>query len=319
MHAFPKASLDSGNYGSFCDISDSATRAGTEAVNDPEGDARRRQIAKDLEGRGHDMCFMDLLWELGLAADYKAFAVKNKDRLMEIAEYAPAFVGGKLHKDMREEQKMAGFDKGITGKKAIAATFKGLFKNLATVESKESRSTFVDVGTIYVSETTIEPSECIRFAVQDSSTMESVHIAVKAIPQTSTRAIPEALLGQAGDDALHMITHQPTRKFVPVLVLHGSEMMIIVFARNGYHVVDLGNYMRSELEYDSTELGELSTTLGRIAFLLSLPPERFGHIVDVSEPIESLLFPDDPVGGDLQVNIDSEDCRDRGRYSNPVA
>ncbi|KAJ2542320.1 hypothetical protein GGF49_002961 [Coemansia sp. RSA 1853] len=113
---------------------------------------------------------------------------------------------------------------------------------------------------------------------------------IEAKLASHTESLPNVVLGQLAEYARTVWTEQPTRTFVPVILLHGANMTLFVFARSGYYRVEMGTYLFTKVAGSPEDTLELLQFLQDLWFLLKQPPNRFGHFADVSVKYNSLRF-----------------------------
>ncbi|KAJ1856386.1 hypothetical protein LPJ76_002548 [Coemansia sp. RSA 638] len=113
---------------------------------------------------------------------------------------------------------------------------------------------------------------------------------IEAKLASHTESLPNVVLGQLAEYARTVWTEQPTRTFVPVILLHGANMTLFVFARSGYYRVEMGIYLFTKVTGSPEDTLRLLQYLQDLWFLLKQPPDRFGHFADVSIDYKSLRF-----------------------------
>ncbi|KAJ2321777.1 hypothetical protein IWW51_004343, partial [Coemansia sp. RSA 2702] len=111
---------------------------------------------------------------------------------------------------------------------------------------------------------------------------ESIHLVVEAMLAPGTGLLQNVVLGKLADYVRIIWSHQPTRKFVPVLLLRGIHMTMVIFTRGKYHCVELGEFMLNTPSPAFDQLDYIADTFQRLWFILMQPSNRFGHIVDIS-------------------------------------
>ncbi|KAJ1726384.1 hypothetical protein LPJ72_006356, partial [Coemansia sp. Benny D160-2] len=118
--------------------------------------------------------------------------------------------------------------------------------------------------------------------------MDSVHIIFEAKASPNADSVSE-VLGQIGVYAETVWKAQFTRKFVPVFLLHGPNLTLYIFSRSYPAVIPLGFIFHNPAIKDNVDVDEHVRTLQNLCFLLMQPPDKFGHIVDVSKDKVSCL------------------------------
>ncbi|KAJ2656123.1 hypothetical protein IW148_005772 [Coemansia sp. RSA 1199] len=113
---------------------------------------------------------------------------------------------------------------------------------------------------------------------------------IEAKLASHTESLPDVVLGQLAEYARTVWTEQPTRTFVPVILLHGANMTLFVFARSGYYRVEMGTYLFTNAVRPQYKALAIMRFLQKLWFLIIQPPDRFGHFADVSIDYKSLRF-----------------------------
>ncbi|KAJ2307077.1 hypothetical protein IWW55_001147 [Coemansia sp. RSA 2706] len=286
--------------------SGSADVPATGVVEDKELEERRNAIAKSLANAGHNLGFDQLLHLLKLNADYATFGTSMRQKISDLVEQAPAVVGGKIYPTRPARHSSEGdpayeFSNPQTlAEKTLVSCFAPLLEKMIRSSGDGSqimprRYKFVDHQNSAVSGTRIKPDGVVYYGQHRSPVFKSAHIALEAKVSQCDGQVPAKHLGQMGDYALHIWNAQPTRTFVPVLYLHGSSLSLFIFARSGYYRVELGAMCYKSCAKTRDEADDLYLPYNDLAFLLSLPPQRFGHFVDVSAPVNLLSFSDEPL------------------------
>ncbi|KAJ2543741.1 hypothetical protein GGF49_001823 [Coemansia sp. RSA 1853] len=141
----------------------------------------------------------------------------------------------------------------------------------------------------YVSGTRLKPDGVLYYSGQVRSA-RSIHMVIEAKLASHTESLPDVVLGQLAEYARTVWTEQPTRIFVPVILLHGANMTLFVFARSGYYRVEMGTYLFTNAVRPQYKALAIMRFLQKLWFLIIQPPDRFGHFADVSIDYKSLRF-----------------------------
>ncbi|KAJ2753254.1 hypothetical protein IWQ56_006632, partial [Coemansia nantahalensis] len=121
----------------------------------------------------------------------------------------------------------------------------------------------------------------IHFKNHDCVALKSVQIPIEAKTSSHTGELNNDVFGQLADYAHALWGCQPTRTFVPALLLHASHMTLVVFTRDKWYRCDLGDFCYSTKAPTVDEVERLCSSLTKLAFLLTLPPQEFGHFCDI--------------------------------------
>ncbi|KAJ2497697.1 hypothetical protein GGH96_004880 [Coemansia sp. RSA 1972] len=124
-------------------------------------------------------------------------------------------------------------------------------------------------------------------------------IEAKLAPHTET--LPDEVLGQLAEYARVVWKEQPTRTFVPVILLHDVNMTLFIFARSGYYRAEMGTYLFSDAEGQQYNPFESLLFLQDLWFLMIQPPNRFGHFADASIKYMYLHFSGGVLNSEVEV------------------
>ncbi|KAJ2001984.1 hypothetical protein GGI04_003527 [Coemansia thaxteri] len=133
-------------------------------------------------------------------------------------------------------------------------------------------------------------ADVVFYYDHSSNDMTSVHLVLEAKCDQIAGEIGERALKQLADYQNSVWRAQPTRTFVPVFLLHGAALEVVVFTRNKWYRVNLGPICHSNVVIRNERIELVCQTMTRLQFLLSLPPEKFGHFCDVRKDFEYLRF-----------------------------
>ncbi|KAJ2769759.1 hypothetical protein IWQ57_002967, partial [Coemansia nantahalensis] len=113
---------------------------------------------------------------------------------------------------------------------------------------------------------------------------------LEAKKEAAPRGIRKKDLGQIADYANEVWDSQMTRTFVPILFLHGVNLDLLVFTRDKWFRVRLGQLAYTVLDPEEVTIEVVSETMARLWFILTLPPDRIGQVCNVVKQPDSLLF-----------------------------
>ncbi|KAJ1880937.1 hypothetical protein LPJ57_001933 [Coemansia sp. RSA 486] len=135
----------------------------------------------------------------------------------------------------------------------------------------------------------VKPDIALFFPNRPREDISDVHFFVEA-QKTEIISLSGQKLGQIADYAYNLWKVQPMRKFVPVFLLNGCRLSMMIFARNDCHRIELGAMFRREVEADFKIDQVVADTLSRLWFLVVQPPDKFGHIANVSVEASRFIF-----------------------------
>ncbi|KAJ2779876.1 hypothetical protein H4R18_003769 [Coemansia javaensis] len=307
------------------------TRATVADPEDTKRDARRAEFVRQLQGRDVQLSFVDLLEDLGLDSDFNGFSDKYHDVFVAATRHAVVYVGKSLAKPVVDGGVLGGlkrpgrpsnegqlrcfeeyepFNHKNTKREAALVEH---FANLVSMLSRASCSTSPDgtmawPGLEYVPEdhqSTPVPGcahqvDCVLYRRDSDRTILTAHVLIEAKSEARHGALRALDLGQVADYAQAVWRHQLTRVFVPVLVLHGHKMTLLVFGRRSWYQCEVGQLcFKTATPYDA-EADDVHRCIMRLAFLLSLSEEQFGHFCNVGagEPDRLVFERKPPAEGD---------------------
>ncbi|KAJ2673610.1 hypothetical protein GGI25_004665 [Coemansia spiralis] len=165
----------------------------------------------------------------------------------------------------------------------------------------------VDKQDMPVSDTNIKPKGIFCFPFVEVG-FETTHIVLEVnLTECNSKHIPDKTLGQIGDYVLSVWSEQPLRTFVPVLILHRKRLDLLLFARSKVVKVMLGQIYRHSNQYIGiNEKSNMQHTLHDLWFILTLAPEKFGHICAV-DGIEKQIIVKAKNDNGLVASINTED------------
>ncbi|KAJ2783693.1 hypothetical protein GGI15_002487 [Coemansia interrupta] len=157
-------------------------------------------------------------------------------------------------------------------------------------DQPDCRYEFVNHESRHISGKEAKPNGVVYYGNYIEQNPSSIHVIVEAKVKEYANGPSGEALGQIADYARLVWQHQPTRMFVPVLFLHNVYADLVLFARYGYRYARLGHYISKAEENDDHATMRVLDTIRRLWFFFIQPPERFGHIVDVSREVKYLRF-----------------------------
>ncbi|KAJ2482956.1 hypothetical protein EV174_003078, partial [Coemansia sp. RSA 2320] len=283
-------------------------------LNEAKLEDRRAAIYSALKGHGESMNFAKLLGKLGLKTEFKHFKQSTQNCFRSLAASAPAYIDKKMVNTSRvaaardeSASKFAGSEFfSQVNEKAVASYFLRLvdlmddacmdeaagqdgtlsggskpYRNLYRIGDHQSR---VIPGSLS------HKADVVFYYPYALDDMTSVHLVFEAKCDQIAGDIGERTLKQLADYQNSVWRAQPTRTFVPVLLMHGAALEVVVFTRNKWYRVKLGSICHGQANYRWLDVELIGQTMTRLQFLLSLPPEKFGHFCDVRMGFRHLRF-----------------------------
>ncbi|KAJ1671966.1 hypothetical protein GGF38_000402, partial [Coemansia sp. RSA 25] len=115
---------------------------------------------------------------------------------------------------------------------------------------------------------------------------KDIHFVLEAKRHMTESEAYSSYLGQLADYALELKTLQPMRQFVPILFLYGCHLDLVVFTHGGHYRADIGHVLFKDDNECELHFGEVSMSLRHLWFLLTLPADEFGHLVQDFRPFK---------------------------------
>ncbi|KAJ2355468.1 hypothetical protein GGF43_002669 [Coemansia sp. RSA 2618] len=265
------------------------TLVSLEELEDLKAQERYMEIGRKMEGYGSSMDFDVLISKLGLDNDYTMFESSVGQLFHGIAQDAPLLANGVFHRNSKGQHVKA-------TERMLADWFQEVYNNMAQTDFRMIpaanpgwESAYEDHQDHSVPGTGLKPDGVIYFAPEIYSA-QSIHIPIEAKLASHTGELPVLVLGQIAEYARVIWAAQHTRTFVPVVLLHGINMTLFVFARNGYYRVEVGKYLHGSATLLPSRITALMSCYQKLWFLLKQEPNKFGHFVDVSKNSRFIRF-----------------------------
>ncbi|KAJ2877889.1 hypothetical protein H4R27_006034, partial [Coemansia aciculifera] len=237
---------------------------------------------------------------LGLLAKFKTFDKANPDLFKYLAASAPAYVDRKMSSTKvaktntrTSTDKVAPTYIGMTNEKAVTTYFSELIlamdaevtEHNKDCDRRRSSKTKVPPCEYYLEDhqsKAIKGGSCLKadFAFYypgSTSSMSFVHILLEAKKEEFVKEIRVETLKQIADYQTNIWQTQPSRVYVPILLLHGAALTMVVFTRNNWYVADIGRLCYTSIGFLSTQSKAVRSVMVQLYLLLMLAPEEFGH------------------------------------------
>ncbi|KAJ2074007.1 hypothetical protein GGI03_000404 [Coemansia sp. RSA 2337] len=253
--------------------------------------ARRAELARSLLGRGHYLSLSELLRALHLSEAFGKYMASTSGMLFPVAQLAPALVNGQLQSRVDSGQAV----------EATSATMTRAFRDIwdyighackavYPVAEPISACRFSDQRTMRAGGVPAKPDGVFYYPKYLGSEFHSVHALLEAQLDPELDATSPDVLGKMADLAMSVWEAQPTRLFVPFLYLHGTMVSLVLFARGGYYCTTIGRLFHTSHDPSTDDISDVGDTLRYLWFFMTLPSDRFGHIVDVSVLAAGIRF-----------------------------
>ncbi|KAJ2879209.1 hypothetical protein H4R27_005437 [Coemansia aciculifera] len=249
----------------------------------PELCLRREKLALALVDLGTPLDFEPLMERLGLKGALDDFEKKVGTAFTRSAPRVPIVRPLKQGDGLLEVDYVRYFLVMLKGQKS-ALEETGLAK-----QDCEIPYWIMDKQSTPVYKSLLKPDIVFAFDASDAPTFEDLFMVLEAKRESGKNTYRNHI-GQLADYALALRECQPTRKFVPVLFLHGCRLDILIFSHRGYFRAPLGPVLYAN-EWDQNNSFRHKTigkSLCRLWFLLTLPAHQFGFLFD-SQGVPSRL------------------------------
>ncbi|KAJ2333800.1 hypothetical protein GGH92_008510, partial [Coemansia sp. RSA 2673] len=260
------------------------------------------------------MEFQDFLGHLGLPAVYDPFEADAPQLFQSLAKSAPFLNKSKMEQTrmdrVTELQPSGAFSNAgfftLDKEKAVNAYFQCLVDVMCEEAATHNASSGQAVGTgktlpecvydLADYQTKGVPGggkhkmDLVFFYPHRPETIPNVHIIVEGKLSRVPDPIDEDTLGQIADYQYSVWKAQRTRAFVPVLLVHGTQLDLVAFTRDHWYRVELGPVSYGKQVVRNQDIEKVRLTMARLYYLITLPSERFGHFCDVNDGQQCLRF-----------------------------
>ncbi|KAJ2251856.1 hypothetical protein GGI13_003611 [Coemansia sp. RSA 455] len=260
------------------------------------------------------MEFQDFLGHLGLPAVYDPFEADAPQLFQSLAKSAPFLNKSKMEQTRMEGaaklQPLGAFENSsfftLDKEKAVNAYFQRLVDVMCEEAAAHNASSGQAVGTgktlpervydLADYQTKEVPGggkhkmDLVFFYPYRPETIPNVHIIVEGKLSRVPDPIDEDTLGQIADYQYSVWKAQRTRAFVPVLLVHGTQLDLVAFTRDHWYRVELGPVSYGKQVVRNQDIEKVRLTMARLYYLITLPSERFGHFCDVNDGQQCLRF-----------------------------
>ncbi|KAJ1913587.1 hypothetical protein LPJ71_002489 [Coemansia sp. S17] len=290
------------------------TKALIPPSDDKDLEERRKWLHSSLTARGATMEFQDFLGHLGLPAVYDPFEADAPQLFQSLAKSAPFLNKSKMEQTrmdrVTELQPSGAFSNAgfftLDKEKAVNAYFQCLVDVMCEEAATHNASSGQAVGTgktlpervydLADYQTKEVPGggkhkmDLVFFYPYRPETIPNVHIIVEGKLSRVPDPIDEDTLGQIADYQYSVWKAQRTRAFVPVLLVHGTQLDLVAFTRDHWYRVELGPVSYGKQVVRNQDIEKVRLTMARLYYLITLPSERFGHFCDVNGGQQCLRF-----------------------------
>ncbi|KAJ2744508.1 hypothetical protein GGI20_002909 [Coemansia sp. BCRC 34301] len=297
----------------------SQSKASTLPPKDTKLHPRRDRIANVIKPYEEKLHYSQALRVLGLLGKFNEFSGSYPDLFKTLAERAPAYVNHTMVSTVRRVSmtKRESAYIGKTNERAVVAYFKALINSMSeevdehnqkfggsgSSSSSRYRSAkaakariptcdylFQDYQSKAIADSLGHKADLVFFYPNVVEKIGSVHIIVEAKRDELGDDIGVETFKQIADYQTSVWAAQPTRVFVPVLLLCGSAVTLVVFTRNLWYRADLGPICHTGVDVLRPNFSTVRTTMMQLYFLLTLSPKEFGHFCDIFAAPTYLTF-----------------------------
>ncbi|KAJ1729041.1 hypothetical protein LPJ61_003713, partial [Coemansia biformis] len=279
------------------------------AEADPKLQERRDRLYDEISDQFKDVSFERLLDIIGELETFEDYCGDHPELFAGLAREAPCFTGGKMMKAVNNIHKIRTANYDCLNKSNEAAATSYFFQLHRKMEDMVDELEPAPASALGEAPTAVPRSpygledhqstpipeselkaDGVFFYERSAPDMAAVHMVMETKLAPAGSTINKDDLGQIADYVHAIWGAQPTRTFVPVLFAHGAELDLLVFTRDKWYRASLGplSYRRQDpRERDAKAIRE---TMVRLWFILTLPPDRFGHFCDATKQPNGLLF-----------------------------
>ncbi|KAJ2596333.1 hypothetical protein GGF39_003495, partial [Coemansia sp. RSA 1721] len=283
---------------------------------DPEKENKRNDRREALVKQMHQIKSVDFdlfLRELGLEQKFNRFAADAESKLDYASLCRPYVIKEqvKLEEMENPDDCYLEYAKAIDGvsnqEERLVNCFIVLLEAIGDKAEESgfpnSRYGYIDCQKNAVRGSTHRPDIAVYCVNDTTRRFDAIHMVVEAKTRSFPNNISRDNIGQIADYVYSLWKVQITRKFVPVIFLHGASLSLLVFFRTKTIRVDLGEaFFENEMPNDF-EIQRINIVLARLHFLLTLSPAEFGHICDFTEKPDQLCFSSGSATSSTEVGI----------------
>ncbi|KAJ2862058.1 hypothetical protein GGH94_004507 [Coemansia aciculifera] len=297
--------------------------------DDKKLEGRRKWLYNELWDRGKPMDFHVFLGHLTLPPVDDPFEIDAPQLFQSLAESAPFLNVNKMTQTRMEGtavlQPSGAFENSsfftLDKEKAVNS----YFQRLVNLMYKEAARHNASSGQAEGNEKTIpermyrladyqmkeipgggkHKMDLVFFYPDQLEDIDNVHIAVEGKLNKVSDPIDEDTLGQIADYQYSVWKAQRTRAFVPVLLLHGTQLDLVAFTRDNWYRVELGPVCYDKQVVRKQGIEKVRLTMARLYYLITRPSESFGHICNVSLGQECLRFAPSPDENSVLATVES--------------
>ncbi|KAJ2596348.1 hypothetical protein H4R99_004959 [Coemansia sp. RSA 1722] len=238
---------------------------------------------------------------LGLEKKYQKFVDSHTNLFNGVAKFAPSIVNGKVvvsdevPTDGRRPNYVAAAGPVNTQQeKRLVNCFKELLLAMNDItmnlDGCKGHYKYIDCQTTALAKSDHKPDLAFVHREEFSRDIGAVHMILEA----KTGHYPDLLkwqdYGQILDYSLAMWQTQVTRKFVPILFLHGASLSLFIFFRDMHLRTELGEVFHNDCSEFDTGFEMMNKALTSLHFLLALSSSEFGHVCDFTAMPPFLCF-----------------------------
>ncbi|KAJ2394520.1 hypothetical protein GGI05_002003 [Coemansia sp. RSA 2603] len=270
-----------------------------------------------VKGRMQSSDFVEIIDRLGLSDAFDQYLTTIGNSFSSLARESPKINGGTFN-SYEGSTDVSLQESHVTG--YFHQLYKDMVNRCNNLDESVKRAVdyeLVDHQTKSVAGSRSKPDAVFNNPRPDKDEWTRVHIIVEG-KKLEKQAIEGKDLGQMAEYARMIWKSQPTRKFVPVILLNGAYITLLLFARRGCYYAEFGRFMHTGLFFDTEQRKEIERTFKWLWFLIIQRPEDFGHFVDVTKAHRYLKF----TGGTSETNLSSASVDatvEIGRISDPEA
>ncbi|KAJ2541803.1 hypothetical protein GGF49_003392, partial [Coemansia sp. RSA 1853] len=273
-------------------------------AKDPDRKQRRCAISLEVSPRIRSIDYSDLCEDIGLAEQLQLYESAVGTLFDDLSKQMPVIGKDGLNyspniRDTAISNNLCDSIGKSVGKKERALTdhFAWLWEHMRMLSKpdvpgvkQQSPYSLIDYQTKMAPGTRLQPDGLFVHKDITQETFATAHMILEAKWATCENGLDDEDLGQIGDYVLRIWTEQYTRIFVPVLLLHGGNVSLMVFTRQGVCVAELGPICVRQVKSQVIGSAKIAKTLQRIWFILTLSTSSFGHICNVTNNKQRLQF-----------------------------
>ncbi|KAJ2225441.1 hypothetical protein IWW45_007877, partial [Coemansia sp. RSA 485] len=201
----------------------------------------RSRLLRQLRGHDRTISFNSMLKMIGLKDSFDEFKGYTDRLFSDLVEELPVFSNGKLMANSRHSSFK---DSVFAGQFSYSITQSGKSTLISYIE-KLTRALNGAINIVAYNNPELQEFIEVEFSLG----YQVVDLVLDVNIDLTPNQVSDETLGRLADYGNALWMAQPTRTFAPVFYLHGPCLTLILFYRDGWYKIDLGNIIHGRSAY----------------------------------------------------------------------